>query len=59
MAAFKAWATQQLTHLSLWLTKALGLDFGLVKPTPCRDTWTPESLASFGLEMSKGFGPGQ
>lgn len=58
MAVFKAWTTAQLTNLGLWLANAFG--FGAVPATPpaANDTWTPESLATFGLEMSRGFGGG-
>jgi hypothetical protein len=58
MAVFKAWTTTQLTNLGLWLANAFGVGPEIAPPIAASDTWTPESLATFGLEMSKGFGGG-
>jgi hypothetical protein len=56
MTFAKAWTTQQLTRLSLWLARAFGAD--ATQPTATGATWNAETLANFGLQMSKGFGSG-
>jgi hypothetical protein len=57
MAVLKSWTTRQLTRLGRCLAGVFG--FGSSASTNAvTDTWTPETLASFGLNMSKGFGVG-
>ncbi|MEA5448819.1 hypothetical protein VB780_09590 [Leptolyngbya sp. CCNP1308] len=58
MTLIKAWTTQKLAKLGLWLASAFGFGMDTAQTTATRDTWGPDNLASFGLEMSKGFGVG-
>ncbi|PSR17236.1 hypothetical protein C8255_13670 [filamentous cyanobacterium CCP3] len=58
MTLIKAWTTQKLTRMGLWLAGAFGLSVSIPQPAANSDTWTPDTLANFGLEMSKGFGLG-
>jgi hypothetical protein len=58
MTLIKAWTTQKLAKLGFWLASAFGFGIDTAQTTATRDTWTPNTLANFGLEMSKGFGSG-
>lgn len=58
MTLTKGWIAQKLTQLGLWLAGAFGLGINVPQTAANSDTWTPDTLASFGLEMSKGFGAG-
>ncbi len=61
MALIKSWTTKttkKFARLGLWLASAFGFGVDTTPATAPRDTWTPHTLANFGLEMSKGFGSG-
>lgn len=58
MTLIKAWTTQKLAQLGLWLANAFGFGLDTAPTTATKDTWTSDTLANFGLEMSKGFGIG-
>lgn len=58
MTLIKAWTTQKLAQLGLWLASVFGFGPDTAPTAASRDTWTPATLAHFGLEMSKGFGIG-
>ncbi|MGG6238841.1 hypothetical protein ACQ4N7_09385 [Nodosilinea sp. AN01ver1] len=58
MTLIKAWTAQKLAQLGLWLAGAFGLSASIPQTAASSDTWTPDTLTNFGLEMSKGFGNG-
>ncbi|WP_017301240.1 hypothetical protein [Nodosilinea nodulosa] len=58
MTAIRAWTTQKLAALGLWLAGAFGFGADSAQTPVAKDTWTPDTLTSFGLEMGKGFGSG-
>lgn len=56
MTLIKAWTIQGLAKLGRWLAGAFGLRVNVPQITTHSDTWTPNTLTNFGLELSKGFG---
>lgn len=58
MTLIKAWTTKKFARLGLWLANAFGFGVDAAQATATKDTWSSNALASFGLEMSKGFGIG-
>ncbi|WOD39026.1 hypothetical protein [Nodosilinea sp. E11] len=58
MTLLKVWITQKLTGISRWLGNVWGVNAQSTQSAASGNTWTPETLARFGLEMSKGFGSG-
>ncbi|MFQ4135750.1 hypothetical protein PGN35_005470 [Nodosilinea sp. PGN35] len=58
MTLIKRWTTQHFAKLGLWLASAFGFGVDTAPAKAPSDTWTPDTLANFGLEMSKGFGSG-
>ncbi len=58
MTVLKVWTTRKLTALGIWLASAFGFGASAAQSAARGDTWTPATLTRFGLEMTKGFGPG-
>lgn len=56
MALLRTWTTRCMINVSRWLAGAFG--FEAAQPTAVNNSWTADSLAKFGLTMSKGFGIG-